>query len=888
MKKIILGIFVFVLLLVGVSQANASVVDDLLAQVKSLKTELSLLRGNQGASVLDAIVDTTPRIMYWSGKINQHIDLYGVWQTDPDGKSGATIDKLTYCKKFWPNTVSVEDYMNETIDTWRAGGNSGAYSSTKMSTKCVEGGSVLPDLQADIEYVREVTVDNVFKINVGAIIKNKGSSISDDFMNVFMMASGYNGTGDIIYSPKEIPVYGLDSYKEKDIDTNDKGGDFLVEHNKKYSFRVCADQEGKAYGSINDIEESYENNNCSSWYNFTTSSISTPSITVIAPNESNSFLTGNDVPLSWSSTGFNSGAVVDVSYSSCSDRSCPSFFIQQGLNPTGKFTWKANVNPGFWFINFDLRSKLGVGSYTLESKNVRIYVGSSSTPSITVLAPNGGETYSAGQQITVTWKSENIPTSDYVQIGLSDLVSKKDYQESIVRVLNSGKAILTLPTSDIIFGKRYNIDIYTVKGEGYITYADKSDNYFSIVQAPVAVVKSPCAPYGDVDNDGYLTSKDITLMSQKIAGTGSEGLTYDQHKRADVNQDGVLTSMDITLIKNVMSGVATTFPVCPSITAPLITVSELITGRTGMQGTMKIEVSEIEIKENSGSDISINNLKLELGFIEGNGSNKWDSYFDKTIEIYENRPDISSSKIKVGEALLSNFSKNTNGSIYSGTVPLSSSAIVKKNSSNTFSVIMKGLPMGDVTEDSIWHFNITSVRFTDDTGLVTQVSSNNKGVDLLFGYNNTLSDICYNGAINYPLCTISTTAIDTGCLPGYVYSSMTGKLCPNTTVCSNGAVNYPLCTNSESSNVCSANILTQKLQLRSTGPQVKILQEMLNSFGFLSNSGIDSKFGYVTRQAVMNYQIAHSIYPVDGVVSMATMNSLNTLWQVKCMSTLSN
>ena len=40
-----------------------------------------------------------PRIMYWDGKVNQHIDLNtGLWTTDPDGTSGSGIDKLTYCK----------------------------------------------------------------------------------------------------------------------------------------------------------------------------------------------------------------------------------------------------------------------------------------------------------------------------------------------------------------------------------------------------------------------------------------------------------------------------------------------------------------------------------------------------------------------------------------------------------------------------------------------------------------------------------------------------------------------------------------------------------------------------------------------------------------------
>ena len=40
------------------------------------------------------------------------------------------------------------------------------------------------------------------------------------------------------------------------------------------------------------------------------------------------------------------------------------------------------------------------------------------TPSITVVSPNGGETYTAGQQITVSWTSCNIPAGDLVNVNL--------------------------------------------------------------------------------------------------------------------------------------------------------------------------------------------------------------------------------------------------------------------------------------------------------------------------------------------------------------------------------------------------------------------------------------------------------------------------------------
>jgi hypothetical protein len=77
--------------------------------------------------------------MYWYGKVNQHWDTSArSWMTDADGTSGANIDPLTYCKKFYPNTTSIKPYKEETLSTWRAAGNNGGYTGTFVSTLCVQ------------------------------------------------------------------------------------------------------------------------------------------------------------------------------------------------------------------------------------------------------------------------------------------------------------------------------------------------------------------------------------------------------------------------------------------------------------------------------------------------------------------------------------------------------------------------------------------------------------------------------------------------------------------------------------------------------------------------------------------------------------------------------
>ncbi|PIW67857.1 MAG: hypothetical protein COW10_04390, partial [Candidatus Omnitrophica bacterium CG12_big_fil_rev_8_21_14_0_65_42_8] len=82
----------------------------------------------------------------------------------------------------------------------------------------------------------------------------------------------------------------------------------------------------------------------------------------------------------------------------------------------------------------------------------------------------------------------------------------------------------------------------------------------------INVKPPPCFPcgdsygYGDVDQDGYVSSKDQNLISQYIAGTAI--LTPAQKERADVNNDDNINVLDISTIGNFLAGTITTFPVC--------------------------------------------------------------------------------------------------------------------------------------------------------------------------------------------------------------------------------------------------------------------------------------------------------------------------------------
>lgn len=87
----------------------------------------------------DRASDGPPRIMYWWGKVNQHVDLERLtWETDPDGVSGADLDPLAYCRTWYPDTVDVRPYEPATIRTWRERGNVNRHTARRMSLECVQ------------------------------------------------------------------------------------------------------------------------------------------------------------------------------------------------------------------------------------------------------------------------------------------------------------------------------------------------------------------------------------------------------------------------------------------------------------------------------------------------------------------------------------------------------------------------------------------------------------------------------------------------------------------------------------------------------------------------------------------------------------------------------
>lgn len=113
---------------------------------------------------------------------------------------------------------------------------------------------------------------------------------------------------------------------------------------------------------------------------------------------------------------------------------------------------------------------------------------------ITVESPNGGETYTDGQKITIKWKSQGVPTNNPVGVSLQIYDVNNISMGNIGLVdsssVNDGQETITLPTleyikkanpglfQNIIPGQHFKI---LVGGSAeYGSIQDYSDNFFSI------------------------------------------------------------------------------------------------------------------------------------------------------------------------------------------------------------------------------------------------------------------------------------------------------------------------------------------------------------------------------------------------------------------------
>jgi hypothetical protein len=213
----------------------------------------------------------------------------------------------------------------------------------------------------------------------------------------------------------------------------------------------------------------------------------------------------------------------------------------------GTITWTPSIYEGFLPIEGPLEIRIKSSSNALlTSIQVPIKIVSATIqPSISVVSPNGGETYRFGDTLNVRWGSGDV---NKVHINLTNVSTNYTLNIAENYSASTGYFNWTISSnlSRLIAGNQYKITIWDADA-GFTGVNDVSDNYFTISSAT--------------------TQPSITVISP------NGGETYQVGNRLDVkwNSQG-LSQYDLINIFLIKSDVAT-HPVL--VDPPLIDESEI-------------------------------------------------------------------------------------------------------------------------------------------------------------------------------------------------------------------------------------------------------------------------------------------------------------------------
>ncbi|MFA6999554.1 MAG: Ser-Thr-rich GPI-anchored membrane family protein [Candidatus Paceibacterota bacterium] len=585
MKKLIVGLFIFGFIAISAPQVHASILSDALLKIQNLQKEVSSLKSKLGAYALGytpsytnldsstslnsssgtgsvtvndgcangaiysyttgakcpnvaapitPTTDPTPRISYWSGKVNQHVDLSAqMWQTDADGVSGADIDKLTYCKKWYPKTTSVVEYKNETINAWHDKGNINDYQNTRMSYRCAE-----------------TTIDlgcsngQVYSSTTGAKCLNNATPS----LTVLSPNGGetYNAGDKVTVKWKSIG-YSSNSKISIDLATTDSNGSSTNTHLMSVS---NLDDDGVATLTIpNDVK--------------------TGSNYVLV-------FTIFETSTKWQMAKSNLFTIKSIS-NSCIIKSFKvnnSDYISINNNEGALLTWETSncIKVLFSNISSDIPFPLSgsqqlyhplstdyimtaYGNNNTVSKSVHIEVlGISTTPSITVLSPNGGENFNVGNTMKINWTSNGQGTTGTWSISLVDTNGHNYYLTPNNFPFSAQSLSWTTPSADnngVPIRGQYKIRVScSSNGNAYCTGSastseDLSDNYFTINSSPSNTGCSNGEVYSSTTGAKCLNNStpSITVLSPN----GGESYVLGQDFVPRWNVSGMSTSDEITV-----------------------------------------------------------------------------------------------------------------------------------------------------------------------------------------------------------------------------------------------------------------------------------------------------------------------------------------------------
>lgn len=303
-----------------------------------------------------------------------------------------------------------------------------------------------------------------------------------------------------------------------------------------------------------------------------------PSITILSPNGGENYRAGGQIEVKWETKMVPSThELIGMRLRNVNSHSLYSLASNTLNDGREVVTIPTNVPDGSYTL--EIKSYLN-DVLVMDASDVSFTIGNntacsvSSAPSITVLSPNGGETFNAGQQVEVKWKSCNIPINTPVSIHLHYLNPDLSGKGSSTNLLpspyytdNDGKEVVDLMSASLItanngkFGKNFKIKLMagyasswniTDESEDTLTVNDSSSN--SIIQ-----LNSPNGGETYTAGQQVLVKWETKNIPGNIAEInlnpvhgwgGGEGLTFDKDLKNDGQEMVTLPSVSDFLNAN--------------------------------------------------------------------------------------------------------------------------------------------------------------------------------------------------------------------------------------------------------------------------------------------------------------------------------------------------
>lgn len=214
-----------------------------------------------------------------------------------------------------------------------------------------------------------------------------------------------------------------------------------------------------------------------------------PFIKVLSPNGGEVYQPGQQITVKWQSCNVPANTQIDLYFD--------NYASTPGMGGTGGGA--ISTNDGIETFNlpttaifstmeygnkFKLRAN--IGNTILDTSDNMFTISPATQPiaSITVTSPNGGQTYTSGQQITATWSTQGIPSSSQICVSLNNYTTAPNMGGSsglATSLVNDGTETFNLPTISswpyMDFGNKFKVYAYPCNNPNIM---DESDNLFTI------------------------------------------------------------------------------------------------------------------------------------------------------------------------------------------------------------------------------------------------------------------------------------------------------------------------------------------------------------------------------------------------------------------------